>query len=166
MTKLANRFVDIISQKFRSTRCVLGLITVGGFLILLTIPIQADISGTLKATLLEKALAQNLAYRSVSFSNAAESKSSDSNPQQQIGSVSASLRLLLILPIRLHREVITHQDGAVCSFQPSCSRYGLAAIRRYGLKGLLMSSDRLLRCHSGSHNYYPVFEGSAYDPVP
>lgn len=166
MTKLANRFVDIISQKFRSTRCVLGLITVGGFLILLTIPIQADISGTLKATLLEKALAQNLAYRSVSFSNAAESKSSDSNPQQHIGSVSASLRLLLILPIRLHREVITHQDGAVCSFQPSCSRYGLAAIRRYGLKGLLMSSDRLLRCHSGSHNYYPVFEGSAYDPVP
>ena len=166
MTKLANRFVDIISQKFRSTRCVLGLITVGGFLILLTIPTQADISGTLKATLLEKALAQNLAYQSVSFSNAAESKSSDSNPQQQIGSVSASLRLHLILPIRLHREVITHQDGAVCSFQPSCSRYGLAAIRRYGLKGLLMSSDRLLRCHSGSHNYYPVFEGSAYDPVP
>ena len=166
MTKLANRFEDIISQKSCSTRRFLRTITVGGFLILLTIPIQADISSTLKSTLLERALAQNIAYQSVSFSIAAESKSSNSNPQQQIGTVSASLRQLLILPIRLHREVITHQDGAVCSFQPSCSRYGLAAIRRYGLKGLLMASDRLLRCHGGSHKYYPVFDGSAYDPVP
>lgn len=166
MTKLTNRFEDIISQKSCSTRRFLRTITVGGFLILLTIPIQADISSTLKSTLLERALAQNIAYQSVSFSIAAESKSSNSNPQQQIGTVSASLRQLLILPIRLHREVITHQDGAVCSFQPSCSRYGLATIRRYGLKGLLMASDRLLRCHGGSHKYYPVFDGSAYDPVP
>ena len=164
--KLANRSEDIVSQKSCSTRRFLRLITVSGFLILLTIPVQSDFSGTLKSTLLEKVLAQNLAYQSVSFCNVAESKSSASNSQQQIGSVSANLRLLLILPIRLHREVITHQDGAVCSFQPSCSRFGLAAIRRYGLKGLLMASDRLLRCHSGSRNYYPVFEGSAYDPVP
>ena len=166
MIKLANRFEDIISQNSCSTRRFLRTITVGGFLMLLTISIQADISSTLKSTLLERALAQNIACQSVSFSIAAESKSSNSNSQQQIGTVSASLRQLLILPIRLHREVITHQDGAVCSFQPSCSRYGLAAIRRYGLKGLLMASDRLLRCHGGSHRYYPVFEGSAYDPVP
>ena len=165
MTNLANRFEDIISRKFRSTRCFRCVILLGNFLMLLTIPIQADISGTLKSTLLERALAQNIAYQSVSFSIAAESKSSNSNSQQQVGTVTASLRQLLILPIRLHREVITHQDGAVCSFQPSCSRYGLAAIRRYGLKGLLMASDRLLRCHSGSHKYYPVFDGSAYDPV-
>ena len=166
MIKLANRFEDIISQNSCSTRRFLRTITVGGFLMLLTISIQADISSTLKSTLLERALAQNIAYQPVSFSIAAESKSSNSNSQQQIGTVSASLRQLLILPIRLHREVITHQDGAVCSFQPSCSRYSLAAIRRYGLKGLLMASDRLLRCHGGSHRYYPVFEGSAYDPVP
>ena len=166
MIKLANRFEDIISQNSCSTRRFLRTITVGGFLMLLTISIQADISSTLKSTLLERALAQNIACQSVSFSIAAESKSSNSNSQQQIGTVSTSLRQLLILPIRLHREVITHQDGAVCSFQPSCSRYGLAAIRRYGLKGLLMASDRLLRCHGGSHRYYPVFEGSAYDPVP
>ena len=166
MTNLANRLEDIISRKFCSTHCFLRLIAVGSFLMLLTIPIQADISSTLKTTLLEKAIAQNLAYQSVSFSHASESKSSASNPQQQIISVNASLRLLLILPIRLHREVITHQDGDVCSFQPSCSRYSLAVIRRYGIRGLLMASNRLLRCHSGSHKYYPVFQGSAYDPVP
>ena len=166
MTNLANRFEDIISRKFRSTRCFRCVILLGNFLMLLTIPIQADISSTLKTALLKKAISEDLVCRSASFGNGWEFKPSTSNSGQQIGSVHATLRLLLILPIRLHREVITHQDGDVCSFQPSCSRYGLASIQRYGLKGLLMASDRLLRCHSGSYKYYPVFEGSAYDPVP
>ena len=163
---LANRFEDIISRKCHSTRCFIRLIVVCSFLMLLTIPIQADISRALKTTLLEKAIVQNLVYQSASSTNGSESTPSALNPRQQIGSINASLRHLLILPVRLHREVITHQDGDVCSFQPSCSRYGLASIRRYGLKGLLMASDRLLRCYSGSHKYYPVFGGSAYDPVP
>lgn len=166
MTNSVYRFENIIFQKGRFDHCLFSLIVVSSFLTLLTIPIRADNSSTLKTTLLEKAIAQNLVCQSESFSDAFESKPLASNPRRQIGSINASLRLLLILPIRLHREVITHQDGDVCSFQPSCSRYGLAAIRRYGLKGILMASDRLLRCHSGSHKYYPVFERSAFDPVP
>lgn len=166
MTTFASHFDNSVSWRFHSTRCFIRLIVVGSFLIILTIPIQADVSDRLKTTLLEKAISEKLVHRSVSFGNNSELKPATSNSRQQIGSVNASLRLLLILPIRLHREVVTHQDGDVCSFQPSCSRYGLASIQRYGLKGLLMASDRLLRCHSGSHKYYPVFEGSAYDPVP
>ena len=166
MTNLENCFEDIIFQKRHSTRCLISSIVAGSFLMLLTIQLQADISNTLKTSLLEKTISEKLVHRSVSFGNGSDLKPSTSNSRKQIGSAHATLRLLLILPIRLHREVITHQDGAVCSFHPSCSRYGLAAIRRYGLKGLLMASDRLLRCHSGSHKYYPVFEGSAYDPVP
>ena len=165
MKKLVNRPAAIMSQSSRPAHYIFRLNTLASFLMLLAIPIQADISSTLKTTLLEKAAAENLVYRSVSFSNASGSKPSASNPRQQIGTINARLRLLLILPIRLHQEVITYQDGDVCSFQPSCSHYGLAAIRRYGLKGLLMAGDRLLRCHSGSHKYHPVFEGSAYDPV-
>jgi len=166
MTTLANCAENIILQKRRLTRCLIRSLAAGSFLMLLALPLQGDISDTLKTSLLEKAISEKLVHRSVSLGNGSELKPSTQYPRQQISSVNASLRLLLILPIRLHREVITHQDGDVCSFQPSCSRYGLAAIRRYGLKGLLMASDRLLRCHGGSHRYYPVFEGSAYDPVP
>ena len=166
MKKLVHRPADILSRSSRPAHHSFRLNALVGFLALLAVSAQADVSGTLKSTLLEKAIAENLICQPVSSGIGFEPKPSASNPRQQIGSVNASLRLLLILPIRLHREVITHQDGDVCSFHPSCSRYGLKAIRRYGLKGLLMASDRLLRCHGGSYKYYLVFEGSAYDPVP
>lgn len=166
MTNLAHFFDDVIAQKRHFTRCLICWIVAGSSLIFLTIPVQARISNTLKTSLLEKAITENLVNHSVSCGNDSELKPSTLNPRQQLGSINASLRLLLILPIRLHQEVITHQDGDVCSFQPSCSRYGLSSIQRYGLKGILMASNRLLRCHGGSHRYYPVFEGSAFDPVP
>lgn len=166
MTTLPNCSVNVILQKRRLTRCLIRSLVAGSFLMLLALPLQGDISDTLRTSLLEKAISERLVHRSVPFGNGSELKPATRSPRQQISSVNASLRLLLILPIRLHREVFTHQDGDVCSFQPSCSRYGLASIQRHGLKGILMASDRLLRCHGGSHRYYPVFEGSAYDPVP
>ena len=38
-----------------------------------------------------------------------------------------------------------------CKYYPSCSNYATTAIRRYGLKGLVMASWRLLRCNPWSH---------------
>ena len=40
---------------------------------------------------------------------------------------------------------------AKCKYYPSCSNYAAVAIRRYGLKGLVMASWRLLRCNPWSH---------------
>lgn len=37
-----------------------------------------------------------------------------------------------------------------CKYYPSCSNYAAVAIRRYGLKGLLMASWRVLRCNPWS----------------
>lgn len=37
-----------------------------------------------------------------------------------------------------------------CKYYPSCSNYAAVAIRRYGAKGLLMASWRLLRCNPWS----------------
>jgi putative membrane protein insertion efficiency factor len=37
-----------------------------------------------------------------------------------------------------------------CKYYPSCSNYAATAIRRYGVKGLLMASWRLLRCNPWS----------------
>ncbi len=38
-----------------------------------------------------------------------------------------------------------------CKYYPSCSNYAGTAIRRYGVKGVVMASWRLLRCNPWSH---------------
>jgi putative membrane protein insertion efficiency factor len=37
-----------------------------------------------------------------------------------------------------------------CKYYPSCSNYAATAIRRYGFKGVVMASWRLLRCNPWS----------------
>jgi putative membrane protein insertion efficiency factor len=39
---------------------------------------------------------------------------------------------------------------AKCKYYPSCSNYATTAIERYGLKGVVMASWRLLRCNPWS----------------
>ncbi len=48
--------------------------------------------------------------------------------------------------------------GPACRHQPSCSIYGVEAIKKYGLiKGLGLALRRLGRCHPwGSHGFDPV----------
>ena len=54
----------------------------------------------------------------------------------------------LILVIRGYQVTISPLLGPVCRFEPSCSRYMIGALRRYGLlKGLWKGTGRLLRCH-------------------
>lgn len=45
-----------------------------------------------------------------------------------------------------------------CRFTPSCSAYGIAAVRRHGaIKGGALTLRRLARCHPwGGHGYDPV----------
>ena len=38
-----------------------------------------------------------------------------------------------------------------CKYYPSCSNYAATAIRRYGIKGVVMASWRLIRCNPWSH---------------
>ena len=61
--------------------------------------------------------------------------------------------------IRWYQQGISAQRPfRVCRFTPSCSQYMLEALQRFGLKGILLGSWRLLRCQ-------PFSRGS-YDPVP
>ena len=57
--------------------------------------------------------------------------------------------------IRLYQKFISSQDGPACNFVPSCSRFGMACIQEYGmLRGLLLTSDRLLRCNGSQSTHY------------
>ena len=55
---------------------------------------------------------------------------------------------LLILAIRAYQVTLSPLIGPVCRFEPSCSRYMIGAIRKYGvLKGAWKGTGRILKCH-------------------
>lgn len=62
--------------------------------------------------------------------------------------------------IRLYQMVLSPAlPNNLCKFQPTCSHYGLACIRKYGtLRGGVLTCWRLLRCS-------PLTRGGI-DPVP
>lgn len=69
------------------------------------------------------------------------------------------MKWALIMLIRVYQVLLSPLLGGHCRFEPSCSRYGVEAIRRYGAwRGGWMTARRVGRCH-------PFSEGG-YDPVP
>jgi putative membrane protein insertion efficiency factor len=68
------------------------------------------------------------------------------------------LRLLVLVPIVLYQRVISPGLPRRCRYEPTCSRYAVQAIQRYGiLRGLVLAGWRLLRCNPFSHG--------GFDPV-
>jgi putative membrane protein insertion efficiency factor len=58
--------------------------------------------------------------------------------------------------IRIYQRYISSQDGPVCNFSVSCSRYGVDAIQKYGIiHGVMMASDRIQRCNGFGRATYP-----------
>ncbi len=69
------------------------------------------------------------------------------------------IRKVLIGFIRLYQLVLSPWLPTSCRFTPSCSQYGVEAIRRHGaIKGTALTLGRISRCHP--------WGGSGYDPVP
>lgn len=58
---------------------------------------------------------------------------------------------LLIMAIRIYQFTLSpllSYAGPVCRFEPSCSRYMVGALRKYGLiRGLRKGVARFLKCH-------------------
>lgn len=70
--------------------------------------------------------------------------------------------------IRLYQKFISSQDNPACNFQPTCSRFGMACIREYGVaRGILLTADRLLRCNGSQSQHYhkDSVTGKYIDPV-
>jgi putative membrane protein insertion efficiency factor len=65
---------------------------------------------------------------------------------------------VLLAPIAAYQRVISPALPRRCKYEPTCSRYGVQAVREYGiLRGLVLATWRLLRCNPWSHG--------GYDPV-
>lgn len=66
--------------------------------------------------------------------------------------------LLFIGIFSLWRLLLSPLVGPSCRFQPSCSAYGIEALRRHGaILGLWLTLRRLARCHPwGGHGPDPV----------
>lgn len=60
--------------------------------------------------------------------------------------------------IRLYQLLISPMLGANCRYYPTCSQYGVEAIRKYGpFKGGWMTLKRIGRCNPwGGHGHDPV----------
>ena len=66
--------------------------------------------------------------------------------------------MLLMGAIYLYRKFISPYALPSCRFTPTCSRYGLDAIKRYGaIKGGWLAVWRILRCNP--------FNNGGYDPL-
>ncbi|SIO57848.1 hypothetical protein SAMN05444166_5504 [Singulisphaera sp. GP187] len=69
----------------------------------------------------------------------------------------ASLLILAILIYQKTLSPLLSLFGPVCRFEPSCSRYMIGALRKYGLiTGLRKGIGRVLRCHP--------WDPGGYDP--
>ena len=73
--------------------------------------------------------------------------------------ISRILALPFIGLIRLYRIFISPLLGSNCRHTPTCSEYGIIALKKYGVfKGTFLTVKRIIKCNS-------LFKGG-YDPVP
>ena len=69
------------------------------------------------------------------------------------------IKRFLIWLIIFYKKYISPMKTTKCPYFPSCSDYGLEAIRKHGvMKGGLLAVWRILRCNP--------FSKGGYDPVP
>ncbi len=67
--------------------------------------------------------------------------------------------LLFMLLIRIYQKFLSPILPSACRYNPTCSHYGMQAIKKYGaIKGGYLAIRRILRCHP--------WGGSGHDPVP
>ncbi len=63
-----------------------------------------------------------------------------------------------IFLIKLYQWLISPLLGSKCRYTPTCSHYGIEALKKYGpVKGLWLTIKRIVRCHPwGGHGFDPV----------
>jgi putative membrane protein insertion efficiency factor len=66
---------------------------------------------------------------------------------------------LIVVSVKFYQAAISPWLGKSCRYQPTCSRYMIEAVEKWGpLKGFWLGIKRIGRCHP--------WGGDGYDPVP
>ncbi|SES00041.1 hypothetical protein SAMN05443377_12723 [Propionibacterium cyclohexanicum] len=74
------------------------------------------------------------------------------------------MKYLLIGFVKLWRLLVSPLYGDVCKFYPTCSEYGLEALRRHGaVRGGWLTLRRIARCHPWSLGGVDPVPGSDLD---
>jgi uncharacterized protein len=64
----------------------------------------------------------------------------------------SAARAIAVAPVRFYQRFVSPGIPRRCKYHPTCSQYSVTAIRQYGiLRGLVLSTWRLLRCNPWSH---------------
>jgi len=68
------------------------------------------------------------------------------------------LSFILLIPVHFYKWFISPLTPPSCRHIPTCSQYALDAFRQHGpVRGLIMSTGRILRCRpGGTYGYDPV----------
>lgn len=78
---------------------------------------------------------------------------------QILNGLGKALGWLMIGIIRFYQGAISPYLPPTCRYSPTCSAYGVAAIRKFGpFRGGWLTLKRFASCHP--------WGGSGYDPVP
>ena len=73
--------------------------------------------------------------------------------------ISNLLKLLIINIIKIYQLFISPFFPSSCKFSPSCSKYGIEAINKYGaIRGSFLTVKRVLKCNP--------WNNGGYDPIP
>jgi len=73
-----------------------------------------------------------------------------------------SAKQILSLPfiglIKVYQLIISPWMGPSCRYTPTCSQYGIEALKKYGpIKGIWLTLKRVARCNPwGGHGHDPV----------
>jgi len=75
-----------------------------------------------------------------------------------INAIKLLFSALFTIIIRIYQFTISPFLPNSCRFTPTCSQYGIEAIKKHGpFKGGLLTIKRILRCHPwGGHGHDPV----------
>ena len=69
------------------------------------------------------------------------------------------IKFIFLASIKLYQLLLSPFFGRQCRFMPTCSNYGVEAIKKHGnYKGIILTVKRILKCHPWGQ--------SGNDPVP
>lgn len=72
--------------------------------------------------------------------------------------ITSPFNYLFIGVIKIYQYTISPLLGVSCRYTPTCSQYGIEALKKYGfVTGVYLTIKRVLSCHPwGGHGHDPV----------